>query len=103
MTMTSLPYAKDSDTSKAAAESMEVTAGQQESLVLAFLQGQGRHGATCDEVEVMLDLSHQSASARLRGLEGKAMVRKTKIRRPTRGRRQATVYVAVNEATREVE
>jgi hypothetical protein len=50
------------------------------------------YGATCDEVEIALDLRHQTASARIRELVLKDKLTITNQRRPTRSGRGARVY-----------
>jgi hypothetical protein len=51
------------------------------------------HGATCDEVEVVLELRHQTASARIRELVLTDFVFDSGIRRLTRSGRYARVYI----------
>jgi predicted ArsR family transcriptional regulator len=52
-------------------------------------------GRTCDEIEVILGLSHQTASARLRELELTGWVEPTPQKRRTRSGRLAHVYRVV--------
>lgn len=52
-------------------------------------------GATCDEIEVATGLSHQTASARMRGLTIKGAVQPNGEMRPTRSGRNAAVIVRV--------
>lgn len=49
-------------------------------------------GATCDELEHLLDLKHQTLSARVRELWQEGWILKTDYRRRTRSMRWATVY-----------
>jgi predicted transcriptional regulator len=86
------PYVSDSETSKAAAESMVLRASSDAALILRSVDEAPR-GLTCDEVEVYLDLRHQTASARIRGLVQVGLLAKTTSTRPTRSGRQAVVYV----------
>lgn len=87
-------YVKGSDTSKAAAKlAKESTTASDESRVLAYITRMGSHGATDDEVEVALNMSHQNASARRRGLVLKDRVRDSGNRRKTRTGSAATVWV----------
>jgi len=51
-------------------------------------------GRTCDEIEVILDLRHQTASARLRELELGGWLEPTPEKRRTRANRMAHVYRA---------
>lgn len=95
-----LPFAKGSTTSMAAAQSMRKRAETDRARVLAYVRECGDDGATCDEVEVALDLTHQSASARMWDLCGKGggtpVIRLTSARRRTRSGRGAGVYVHVD-------
>ena len=52
-------------------------------------------GATCDEIEVSLSLSHQTASARVRDLFQGGLIVDSGIRRKTRTGRKATVWRVV--------
>ena len=88
-----VPYVKGSDTSRAAAESMVPHVSDLEEGILLFLQKRG--GATCDELEHVTGLAHQTASARLKGLADKGLIRDSGARRKTRSGRAARVYVAV--------
>ncbi len=51
-------------------------------------------GLTCDEVEVISGLRHQTASARIRELVEQNRVIPTDLRRPTRSGRHAIVWSA---------
>lgn len=82
-----------SDTSEAAAASMEEAAPLLRERVLCFFIAQGQRGATDDEVELALGLSHQTASARRRELELGGKIQKTPNRRKTRSGRTAGVYI----------
>lgn len=88
----SAPSIKESDTSCAAAESIEDSLGELQLLVLDLVRRSGKHGITCDEVEVLAGLRHQTASARLRELVLKDVICDTMMRRPTRSGRLAAVY-----------
>lgn len=52
-------------------------------------------GATCDEIEVSLSLSHQTASARVRDLFQGGLIMDSGLRRKTRTGRKATVWRVV--------
>lgn len=56
-------------------------------------------GATCDEVEVVLGLRHQTASARIRDLVIAKRIFDTGRRRLTRSGRKARIYfpIALNQ------
>lgn len=92
------PYVKGSDTSKAAAESIEGDLARLESIVLQEIARRGDNGATDDEIEKATELAHQTASARRRGLVQKGLVVATRKRRATRSGRKATVWVTAQVA-----
>lgn len=77
-------------TSMEAARDIERVRGELCQRVLNHVKSS--HGATCDECEKALGMSHQTASARLRDLEKAGMVCKTEQRRRTRSGRSAFVY-----------
>lgn len=89
-------------TSKAAAESMVGHAGRLLKLVVDTIRAAGPRGMTCDEVEVATGLSHQCASARInQAAKGGLLVQARDdkgevIKRPTRSRRGAVVWVAAD-------
>lgn len=84
------PAVLDSDTSVAAARSMDGHLGRLESEVLAEVFDCGAR--TCDEMEVSLELSHQTVSARIRRLVQLGKLMDSGLRRPTRSGRGATVW-----------
>jgi len=92
-------FVKGSATSTEAAHSMEPHVGRLAKKVYWFLLGSEFSGATDDEIEVALDLKHQTASARRRELELKGLVVKQynhqheHVKRLTRSKRRAGVYV----------
>jgi predicted transcriptional regulator len=90
-----LPYAKGSKTSKAAAKSAQSSAQTTRAKILAYISKRGAKGATCDEIEAKLNLPHQTASARVFDLKKAASIRDTGSTRATRSGRQATVYASV--------
>ena len=90
----SLPYVKNSSTSKEAAKSMEKVAPAILWRVFGFIARQNERGATDDEIEAALDLRHQTASARRRELVLKGLVDDSGEKRRTRSGRNATVWVA---------
>ncbi len=91
----SLPYVRGSETSKAAADSMRTSAGSIKHRVYHFILKAGNQGATDDEIEIGLNLTHQTASARRRNLELAGALVKTDNKRPTRSNRLAYVYTAI--------
>lgn len=88
------PHVKDSDTSRAAAESQIPTVMSLQSLVLLRVLHAGRRGLTCDEIEEQMSGRHQTISARVRELVQLGRIRDLGLRRKTRSGRNARVYVA---------
>lgn len=81
------------DTSMDAAASLPTDwlAGKRRQVLAAVIAGDG---LTCDEVEQLLGLRHQTAAARCWELEGQLLLEKSDQRRATRSGRTARVYVA---------
>ena len=90
------PYVSGSETSRAAAVSMRDHVGDQALQVFAAFKARGVRGATCDEVEEITGLPHQSASARVNWLKDskRSWIIDSGKTRATRSGRQATVWVA---------
>lgn len=97
------PYAAGSDTSQQAA-ARKTNLAADRSRVLALIASRGAHGATTDEVEEILGLRHQNASARVWDLAGRnwrhplpgaPFIVETEAKRRTRSGRWAHVYVAL--------
>jgi len=86
------PFVRGSDTSESAAEQAAPFRMSLSNQVLAVIKRAGSHGVTDDEVEVRLDLRHQTASARRRELVLAGVIKDSGNRRPTRSGRQATVW-----------
>ena len=80
------------ETSGEAAESMEASVPRLEGMVLRYIKDQGSRGATCDEAEQGLNLSHQCCSARINGLMKKGIIKAT-TKRKTRSGRNAYVWI----------
>jgi hypothetical protein len=94
----SLPYVKGSATSKSAAESMVTSAESIRQRIRDFIYMAGSHGATADEVQLHLGLTHQTASARVSELANKfGHLKDSGKTRATRSKRQAVVYVFNHE------
>lgn len=91
--MSGAPFVRGSDTSKAAAASIEEHAKTLESMVFDLVRQSGDRGLTDDELEVLTQLSHQTVSARRRTLVLKRMLRDGGQRRRTRSKRMATVWI----------
>jgi hypothetical protein len=83
------------ETSKDAADSMIPHAPNQRQRVWEFIHGRGGFGATCDEVEMRLEMLHGSASTRLLELEHLGRVETAGAKRLTRSNREAMVYFAI--------
>jgi len=92
------PCVAGSETSEEAADRIKDHVGRLQREVLAWLERMGDLGATCDEIETDLGLSHQTVSARLCELERKDWITKTTEKRQTRSGRRAFVYKAGNGA-----
>lgn len=87
------PARTESDTSVAAAQEIQPHSETLRERVLGYVRG--RKGATCDEVEVALAMSHQTASARIRELVKLGQLHDSWSARKTRSGRKATVWRAV--------
>jgi hypothetical protein len=91
-----LPFAKGSETSKAAAESLQgIPVNKLKRLVLEYIVQRGAEGATCDQAELDLGMRHQTCSARFYDLHKLGAIVDSGMKRRTRSRRNAVVYVAV--------
>ena len=88
------PRVEGCDTSEAAAESMRPTASTLRARVLRIIRERGSLGATCDEVEWVSGLRHQTASARVYELRKRSRIVDSGRRRKTRSGRNAIVWVA---------
>lgn len=91
-------YVSGSDTSKEAADLVgsgkRSRAQTLRAEVLHYIRGQ-EDGATCDEVEQGLDLTHQTASPRVVELRERGLIVDSGLRRLTRSNRKAVVYKPV--------
>lgn len=94
------PFVSGSRTSRAAAAAKASSASTDERRVYEYIDQRGMHGATDDEVEVALDMRHQTASARRRGLVLKHRVVDSQKTRATRTGCGATVWVTVASISR---
>jgi hypothetical protein len=91
------------DTSRAAAEMLAPDVERIRDLVYAAIRDAGKDGVTCEEVEGITGLKHQTASARICDLQGrekggKALPRRiadSGMRRNTSGGRPAKVWVTL--------
>lgn len=64
-------------------------------LIIGEIARHPKTGATCDELELLLGLSHQTCSARIRQCAKSRMVRDSGNTRPTRTGRPAIVWTVV--------
>jgi hypothetical protein len=62
--------------------------------VLGAIRDLGEHGATCDDVEVVLDMTPQTASARVHELAWAGFIQDRGMQRKRRSGRAAIVWVA---------
>ena len=96
----SVPFARGSATSRAAADSIRhALVGLELKVYGAFLEA-GADGLTTDKCEEITGLSHQTCSARVNGLanpdrKGGPLLMLSDVQRKTRSGRNAGVYVAV--------
>lgn len=95
------PYVAGSETSQAAAESVD--GAKLRGIVLACLRTWAAKGMTCDEVEASLGMRHQTASARIRELALSGAIVDSGTRRKTRSGRSAVVWLAVKRGEENAE
>lgn len=84
------PFVAGSETSEAAAEGMRASAATLRGKILRVLAERGP--STCDEVEVALNMRHQTASARIRELALQCRIVDSNVKRFTRSKRKAIVW-----------
>lgn len=88
-----VPYRKGHPESQAAAKRMRPNVSAVERRVLAFIEGAGARGATCDEVEAAVQLRHQTCSARFTKMSKAGRIVQGGTRRVTRSGAYARVWV----------
>jgi parvulin-like peptidyl-prolyl isomerase len=98
MDQITLPFERQRETSRKAAQAARRRSTTDRARVLGYLGGRGAGGATDDEIEQALDLAHTTASARRRGLYLEGLVVWCGSTRPTRSGRPANVWLAGTEA-----
>lgn len=100
MEQMTLPYVKNSPTSKAAAVSMEPYAASDKEWIYQTIKwwtgNLDELGITCDKLEEETGLIHQTASARVRGLAKAGRIKDSGMTRPTRSGRKAVVWVTAD-------
>ena len=87
------PHVAGSDTSESAAEAIADCQPKLVEEVYRFLRRRQTLGATCDDVEVALDMKHQTASARLRELAQEERIVDSGRRGKTRSGRSAVIWI----------
>lgn len=96
-TQKNTPFVEGSDTSEAAAIKYE-NAKTNDLLRVYRCICDAPDGMTCDEIEISLDMRHQTASARIRDLVLDNLIFDTHLRRKTRSGHTARVYRAHKNA-----
>lgn len=86
-------YQRNSETSRAAAQSMHPHYTKQQQIIVDFLKQQGAHGSTYTEICNGTQLSAPSVCARMVELCESHTVIKSDLTRPTPSGRQAHVYL----------
>lgn len=89
------PHVASRETSLDAAIEIKDQITNLASMVFDFIKQRTFIGATCDEIEDKLKMSHQTASARVRELALKSVIKDSGARRKTRSGRKAIVWVEV--------
>lgn len=84
------PFARGSDTSEAAAESVAELTGRLRTAVYRFIVD--NDGASCDHIEQALNLRHQTASARVNELMRQGWIIDSGERPLTRSGRKAVLW-----------
>lgn len=87
-----LPPYSEPTTSRDAAISVAECAPMLRRKVLGAIMDTGDRGATCDELEVALGMSHQTCSARVHELMKSAHIETRGLKRATRSGRKAWVW-----------
>jgi len=80
--------------SVAAHESIKGNKARDQAKIWNHVESLGESGATCDEIEVSLGMSHQTASARVSEMKRSGRLKLNGEKRSTRTGRNAGVYVA---------
>ena len=94
-TQMGIPFVDGSDTSRAAATS--IGSGERAKIrVMQAMRDCGKNGATCEEIELLLGMRHQTTSARIRELTKIGLVVDTGLRRTNTSGCTARVYCAVD-------
>lgn len=94
------PHVKESDTSREAAVDVTPKAPAIRQQVWSLIAARGPIGATDDEIEVHLNMRHETVSARRRELAIQRFVVDSGRRRNTRRGKAATVWVTPDHKER---
>lgn len=89
-----VPFVWNSDTSRNAAKSIREGAAKLRERVRVAIARREHYGATCDELESLLEMRHQTCSARVHELAKVGAIVDSGERRKTRSGRKAAVYRA---------
>lgn len=92
------PYARTSETSREAAESIKPSLGRLQEAIFMFIRDAGEHGATADEIHRETLLAGNTIRPRLLELIESGKIEKTDVKRKTQSGRNAFVYRARREA-----
>ena len=95
-------YHGGNENSVEAFEASRSTAKKDRRRIIEMLGILKEKGATCDEAEVALELSHQSCSARFSELKRDKLITPSGKKRKTRAKRNADVMVLLPYASKEV-
>lgn len=86
-------FQSGSETSRSAAEQIQGQVGRLQAIVYEAIFASGDFGRTRDELEVLLEMKHQTMNPRLRELEQKGLIADSGRVRLTRADREAVVWV----------
>lgn len=89
-----LPYKRDSETSRMAAETSRPKAPCYRTAILGFVVGRGAQGATNEEISEALGIKIQTVCPRMKELREADLVVDAGRQRPTQSGRMAVVWVA---------
>jgi hypothetical protein len=89
-----LPFVAHSETSRAAAESMEPAAGTLRAHVLGYIRETAEAGATDEQIQDGMELPANTERPRRRELQRAGLIRDSGQTRPTKSGRAAVVWVA---------
>lgn len=89
------PFASGSRTSYEASKNLDLR--ETDERVLTSIRNAGPTGRTCDEVEVLLAMLHQTASSSINRLKKYRLIVETNSVRLTRSKRPAAVYMATRK------